>query len=342
MVLLIVAMLGCTRIEPAPVHIDGQALGTTWSVTIGAGQVDAVAARLATEQALASVDAAMSTWRDDSELMRIRRGPGPVEVSPETGAVVMAALDLAKITNGAFDPTVQPLMELWGLHGEARTTAPTQDEVDAALAQVGWQKVTVQPGLGVATVDGGGTALDLSAIAKGHAVDRVSDALKALGARDLLVEVGGDVRGGGQGPNGPWRLGVDWPQEGLEPGEQLAAVVALVDRGMATSGNYRNTYEVDGVRVVHTLDPRTGRPVYGKIASATVVAPDCQTADGWATALMVLGPEAGMAAIEARPELEALLLVPDGDGFRDVQSKGMTKILTQTKSPMKTSEEPAR
>ena len=319
---------GCAPPEPVSLvsphgeesiqELRGEALGTTgmvkWKGSPGADLKPVV------DAALADVDAKMSTWRDDSELSAIRAAEGPVDVSAETVFVVREALVLAEATGGAFDPTVQPLVELWGFHGERRTTAPTDEELKAARDQVGWEKVVVT----ATTVDSGGTALDLSAIAKGHAVDRVSQALSAVHLADHLVEVGGEVRAMGSGSAGPWRLGVDRPEEGLAPGQQLAAIAGLTNVGMATSGNYRNTYEIDGQRVVHTLDPRTGKPALGKVASATVVAPDCRTADGWATALMVLGPEQGLKLVEARPDIDALLLIVGPDGrFDHVQSSKM-------------------
>lgn len=319
------AAVGCASPAPTPAlhELRGEALGTTWSVKWTGDRPAEADADAAIRRALAEVDQRMSSWRSDSELSAIRAASGPVVVSEETAFVVDAALELAHATGGAFDPTVEPLMELWGFRGKHREHAPTDEEIDAARARVGWDKVRLDRADGRPRVDGGGTALDLSAIAKGHAVDRVSHALSALGAADQLVEVGGEVRAHGRGPAGAWRLGVDRPEEGLAPGESLAAVVELVNASLATSGNYRNVYEVDGVRVVHTMDPRTGRPYASNVASASVVAPDCRTADGWATALMVLGETAGLAAIEARPDLEALLIVSGPDGYRPVRSSGM-------------------
>lgn len=309
-------------------EVRGEALGTTWMVK-WVGQPGAEV-KPVVERVLADVDRQMSTWRDDSELAAIRAADGPVVVSEETAFVVREALSLAEATGGAFDPTVQPLMELWGLHGAKREAPPTDDELASVLASVGWARVAVgRDEAGLPTVDSGGTALDLSAIAKGHAVDRISEALSGLHLPDHLVEVGGEVRAMGSGPKGPWRLGVDRPEEGLAPGQKLAAVATLTNVGMATSGNYRNTYEVDGVKVVHTLDPRTGRPALGTVASATVLAPDCRSADGWATALMVLGADQGMPLIEARPELEALLLVSEQGGFKQVRSTGLDPWIPQ-------------
>ena len=314
---------------PAAHAISGEALGTTWNVKWMAtdSPTDDVV-RAAVQGALDEVDRSMSTWRDDSDLARIRAADGPVEVTAETALVVQAALDLAEASGGAFDPTVQPLVELWGFRGEPRTTWPTDAEIGATLDRVGWQKVSVAwPG---PTVDSGGTALDLSAIAKGHAVDRVSHALSDLGLGSHMVEVGGEVRTAGSGPSGAWRLGVDAPADHATPGSELAAVVELSNGALATSGNYRNFYEIDGRRVGHTLDPRTGRPATTEVLSATVVAPDCRTADGWATALMVLGKD-GLPLIEALPDVDAYLLLEGADAA--AQTPGMDDHLSASEAP---------
>lgn len=342
---LLLFAVGCSTPELAPQaeapavaavqQLTGEALGTTYTVKYLVGEIadDDVAAGV--REALASVDAAMSTWRPDSDLSRVRATPGPVVVSEATVEVVEEALSLAEASGGAFDPTVQPLVELWGIHGERRQDVPSAQELAAVMAQVGWERIVVgRDPEGRPTVDAGGTALDLSAIAKGYAVDRVSWALSRLGVANHMVEVGGEVRAHGMGPTGTgWRLGIDRPEEGLAPGAQLEAVVRLTNAALATSGNYRNAYVVDGTRIVHTLDPRVGRPVESGIASATVVAPDCTTADAIATALMVLGEEAGMALIEGRPQVEALLLVLDEGEFRAVKTSGMDAFLVPAGGP---------
>ena len=291
--------------------LHGETMGTTWSVTWVGEDPGGVRERV--EAALDDVDASMSTWRADSDLSRVRNTRGPVPVTGETASVVRSALELAEQTGGAFDPTVQPLVELWGFHGNARDTSPTDEELAAARAAVGYEKVVVTwlPD-GRATVDGGGTALDLSAIAKGHAVDRVSGELSELGLASHMVEVGGEVRVQGHGASGPWwRVGVDRPVLGSLPGDQLAGVVELVNGSVATSGNYRNVVVIDGQRLGHTLDARTGLPAESDALSATVLAPDCRTADGWATALMVFGTE-GLPLVEGAPQVEALILDREG------------------------------
>lgn len=313
--LLLLTACGAPQAVPATgyTRLAGEGLGTTWVVQWSdvPGVYD-TAVREAVLAALRDVDEGMSTWRDDSDLARVRAREGPVAVREDTAFVVREALALAQATGGAFDPTVQPLVELWGFHGGPRQAWPDDEELAAARARVGWQRVSVVLDGGQATVDAGGTALDLSAIAKGHAVDRVLHAVAALGATDIFVEVGGEVRAAGRSPRGgPWTVGIEAPDPGGAPQAAVVATTALANAAMATSGNYRTAYALDGRPVHHTLDPRTGLPAKERVLSATVIAPDCRTADGWATAMMVLGT-AGLPLIEARPMLDAWLVLPDG------------------------------
>lgn len=305
--------------------VSGAAFGAGWKVQwreVGGAGVDPV--QEAVVAALEDVDLHLSTWRDDSELAAVRRGPGPVPVSEETAHVVRRALELAALTGGAFDPTVQPLMELWGLAGEPRTTWPSPEELAAARGLVGWTRVEVGRGAdGRPTVDAGGTALDVSAIAPGHAADRVAWTLAGLGVSDFYADVGGEIRVGGHSPRGgPWRVGVEAPDPDAAPGSTLIARVDVVDGAVATSGNYRTRYELDGRVVHHTMDPRTGEPSTARVLSATVLAPDAATADGWATALMVLGEE-GLALVEAQPLVEAWLVVEGAQGMEARGTRGL-------------------
>jgi thiamine biosynthesis lipoprotein len=325
-ILPLLAIAACAPAPPATRALVGEGLGTSWTVK-WIGPVPAPEVEGAVVEALAGVDAAMSSWRDDSDLARVRAGTGPVEVRPETALVVEEALELAAWSGGAFDPTVQPLVELWGFHGDRRETLPTPEEIEAARARVGWERVRVGWADGRATVDAGGTALDLSAIAKGHAVDRVAAALSRLGVGSYMVEVGGEVRVSGPGPRGGgWAVGVDRPVVDADPGRDLAVVLEITGAAVATSGNYRNAVVLEGRRFGHIFDPRTGRPVQTPVLSATVVAPDCRTADGPATALVVLG-EAGLARMEGLPDVEALVLVADGAGLARRATPGMTALL---------------
>lgn len=301
---------------PHEIRVTGEALGTTWAVTVVTRDrpedypVEELRQRVAAT--LGRVDRGMSTWRDDAELVRFNReiATGPFRFSPETRRVVVAALELARETNGAFDPTVAPLVALWGFGAGARETEPTEEDLRQARARVGWRHLAWdEEGRLVRHVPG--VALDLSAIAKGYAVDAVLIEVARDRPLGLLVEVGGEVGALGPKANGePWRVGIDDP---TAPGSRLETVVGLSGGALATSGDYRQMRIVEGERRSHVLDPRTGRPVQTGVASASVVAPTCMEADAVATALMVMNPDEGMSFVEDRPWLEALLLIREGD-----------------------------
>ncbi|MDB6000178.1 MAG: apbE family protein, partial [Rhizobacter sp.] len=199
-------------------------------------------------------------------------------------------LTLAERTDGACDPTVGPLVELWGF-GPAgrRSSVPSDAHIEAVMARTGWHRL--QRDTEGRLLQPGGVGIDLCGIAKGFGVDRVVDVLADAGIRHCLVEVGGELRARGQRPNGqPWRVAVEAPQAG----SGQAAVLALHDMAVATSGDRWHFFEHDGQRHSHTLDPRTGRPVRHGLASVTVLHAECMQADALATALTVLGPVDGM------------------------------------------------
>lgn len=310
-------------VEPLVASLSGEAFGTTWTAKWHGVPLEEAVAHAAIERTLERIDQRMSTWREDSELSRVREG-GRVHVSGETAHVVEAALALSTVTGGAFDPTVQPLMEAWGFQGSRGPEAPSMDILERARAQVGWQRVSVTHADGESFIDAGGAALDLSAIAKGHAVDEVARALMDLGAPHLMVEIGGEVRTHGVAPGGgAWRLGIDLPKVTSHEGRPLAGVISMENGALATSGNYRNKREYSGQVVFHIMDPRIGKPASSPVGSVSVVAPDCRTADGWATALMVLGLEEGRALVEREPGLEALWLLAEPESFRAEMTEGM-------------------
>jgi thiamine biosynthesis lipoprotein len=274
-------------------------------------EVDEIRGRIVST--LDRVDRGMSTWREDAELARFNRRAGlaPFSFSPETRRVIAAALELARETGGAFDPTVAPLVALWGFGAQAADTPPTVSELEEARRRVGWRHLEWSEG-GRLVRRVAGVQLDLSAIAKGYAVDAVVAELARDRPIGALVEVGGEVRALGAKPGGaPWRVGIDDPDA---PGSRLSAIVLLTGRALATSGDYRRVRVIEGRRLTHVVDPRNGRPVEQKVVSASVIAPTCMEADAVATALMVLAPEEGLAWVEDRPWLEALLMVREAGG----------------------------
>lgn len=306
--------------------LRGETMGTLFSVKVVA-PLDGAAAEILAGAVQAELDAindAMSTYRADSELSRFNasEGDGVFPLTDATLDVLRVAMEVFEETGGAFDITVGPLVNAWGFGAETPETPPDE----AALARLR-QRV----GSGLLVLEGGGARklrpdvyCDLSAVAKGYAVDRVAMLLDARGYTRYMVEVGGEIRVRGVNASGlPWKLGVEKPDSG---GRAVQQVISLTDRAMATSGDYRNYVELRGKRLSHLIDPRTGRPVDHALASVTVLHESCARADAYATALMVLGPNEGMALAE-RLGLAVFMLVRDGTEFRELSSASFTAYL---------------
>lgn len=280
--------------------LRGSSMGTTWSVKMAVPpNVSLPSVRHAIERALGLVVAQMSTWEPASDLCRFNRAPAGSwrSLPDECFTVLSAALDLAAATGGAYDPTVGPLVDLWGFGPPGPVdTRPPAGAVAAARARTGWARVALDPGRRRA-LQPGGVALDLSSIAKGFAVDRVAGVLSELGVTCHLVEIGGELRGRGTKPDGaPWWVAIEHPPTvagaRAAPSDLLIALHAL---SVATSADSPRGFATGGRWHSHTIDPRTGHPVAHGLASVTVLHPACMTADALATALMVLGVEAGLA-----------------------------------------------
>jgi thiamine biosynthesis lipoprotein len=288
-------------------HLQGSTMGTTYSVKLGrpVSRAERQAVEAAVARVLARIDALMSTYRMDSELMRFNRhrSTTPFSVSPETIEVLSEAAKVSELSGGVFDVTVAPLVNSWGF-GAA-------DGVGEASSPVGYTLLQIDSRQRTLTKRAVDLSCDLSAIAKGYAVDRLAEELQRLHHTDYLVEIGGEVRVRGKGATGePWRIGIEQPVAGRGP---IYESVTLQDGALATSGSYRNFREVDGERLSHTIDPRSRRPVTHRLLSVSVVAERAARADALATALHVLGPSEGLALAE-REGLAALLLLEGADG----------------------------
>lgn len=315
-------MWACASREPPPqaLELSGATMGTTYRVTLPGARPDDGAIGAAVRQALERVDALMSTYRADSEVSRLNRHESsePLAVSAETHAVLSAAQAVSSATGGAFDVTVGPLVDAWGFGPPETSEPPSAETVRGLMERTGWQKLVLDTQSPAVRKTVPQLRIDLSAIAKGYAVDLVAEALERLGHRNYLVEVGGEVRAAGRRDAGrPWRIGVERPES---TGRGVHRILQLSDTAVATSGNYRNFREADGQRFGHVLDPRTGRPTANRVVSATVLDPSAMRADALATALLVLGESEGMALAE-REDLAVLLLVEDaGESLREFKS----------------------
>jgi len=290
-------------------------MGTTWTVRLAEplDEEASAAVEWTIEAELEKVDAAMSTWREDSELSALNRhrDTTPFALSADTAAVLAEALRIGDVTGGAFDVTVGPLVEAWGFGAGQANDPPDEATVRELKAATGLDKLRLDPGAGTVTKVVPAVEVDLSGIAKGYAVDRVAEALEALGHERYMVEIGGEVRARGRNPDGEiWRIGIERPDAARG---SLQRIVPLDDAALATSGDYRDFRLVDGVRLTHILDPREGAPVHHRLASVTVLHPSCTTADALATGFMVLGPDDALALAERRG-FAVLLLVRDGQG----------------------------
>jgi thiamine biosynthesis lipoprotein len=290
-------------------------MGTSYRVAIPrlpAG-VDRRVLRAEISSALETVNRQMSNWRADSEISIFNAGAPRswTGISPDTLTVVDKAIYIGRLSEGAFDPTIGPLVDLWGFGpGAAARRVPPRDRIEAALARIGFQHLRTRKAPPAIDKARRGIGIDLCGIAKGFGVDKLAERLEARGVRDYLVEIGGDLRVRGQSARRqPWRIGMERPTAGRRA---VQRIVALDGGAIATSGNYRNFFNNDGTRYSHIIDPRTGAPAEHALASVTVIAPTTMEADGWSTALMVLGPEAGLRL--AKNENLAALFIVNRDG----------------------------
>ncbi len=269
----------------------------TWEVTtfIETSQPLRAGIEAEIQQTLQSVNQRMSTYIPESEVSRFNQSQSTdwIPISPETFAVVQRAQQISQASDGAFDITVQPLVDLWKFGPDkSEFSIPTEQQIETCLQFVGYQKLELQSNPPSLKKSDGRLQIDLSAIAKGYAVDQVCQTLNRMEVDNFMVNVGGEVRASGEkADNEPWLVGIETPSIGVRSAHQ---VIELYHQAMASSGNYRNFHEADGQQFSHTIDPRTGRPVGNTLAGASVIATDCMTADAVATAIMVLGLEKGI------------------------------------------------
>jgi thiamine biosynthesis lipoprotein len=294
--------------------LQGTAMGTRWMTLLSdAADLDSVPLETAIRDRLELIERAMSTWRPDSEISRFNafRGTNWFSVSGDFAWVLGRALKIARASGGAFDPTIYPIVRLWGFDGRQPDMPPSESEVAEVMARVGFEGLEVRIEPPAIRKRNALLEIDLSAIAKGFAVDRVAALLDERGFGSWLVDIGGELRARGISPRGgPWRVGIEAPVVGRRV---IHETVELKQGGVATSGDYRNFIVLGGRRHAHLIDPRRGLPIPQSGLAVSVMAGDCLTADAWATALCVLGPADGLIKAELEG-LAALFLVQSPDG----------------------------
>lgn len=322
-------LVGCgEKIE----EFGGPTMGSHYSLKYVAetASPDAAALKAEVDGLLAEVDRQMSTWRADSDLSAFNRLPaGSCRAMPAPVlALVRAGEQLSADSDGAFDLTLQPLLELWGFGAQSRgERVPSAEQIAAARANIGHRHLRID---GAQLCKDAAVQLDLNSIAAGYTVDRIAARLAELGVHRYLLDVTGELKALGRKPDGsPWRIAIEAPRDDQQVAQRVLALDGL---GVSTSGDYRNYFEEGGKRYSHTLDPQSGAPITHRLASVTVVDPSTQRADGLSTLLMVLGPEQGYAFAESR-DIAAFFVIRTDLGFATRATPAFTRRFGEGENP---------
>lgn len=322
-------MVACDKKTPKVVSLSGFTQGTTYSVIYyNSINIDAEEMKSRVETILDSIDNSLSIYNPNSLISAINNNS-----SKQADSLVLNVLNKSyqiwEMTGGAFDITAGPLINAWGFGPDSQKKFD-ESILDSLMNLVGMKKIKIE-GSEVIKSDPS-MFLDLNAIAQGYSVDIVCKYLLSTGLCSYLVEIGGEVRTEGTKDEGkPWKVAIDKPYDNnMVPGQDIQAIIKLTGQSLATSGNYRKFYEEDGVKYSHTIDPKSGYPVRHKLLSATIIANDCMTADAFATACMVVGPDNARLLIEEYDFLEGYLVFSDENGeFRIWYSEEMLTYLAE-------------
>ncbi|MGO2353878.1 MAG: FAD:protein FMN transferase [Marinomonas foliarum] len=327
--LLLVAATAVYRFSvfsPELVSFSGPTMGTTYTVKFFTTKdvSNATDLKQDVDSALVKVNKLMSTYDSNSELSLFNGSPAGQStiVSEEMAYVIDKALLISEMSSGEYDVTIGPLVNLWGFGpGKREDVVPSQAAIDEAKSRVGYQFLTLD---GLRLTKQKDIYVDLSSIAKGYGVDAVAMVLRDYGVESYLVEVGGEILSKGMKSDGsPWRIAIESPSGGHDIAERI---IAVTDIAVATSGDYRNYFEKNGVRYSHTINPVTGRPITHKLVSVTVIDKTATMADGLATAITALGPDKGLDFAQQNG-IAAYLLVKTDFGFEEYSSKAFEPYL---------------
>ncbi len=328
-ILLLITLLssGCSPSTDSSLQqLSGQTMGTTFTVSI-VGEHQVMPAEIT--GILLDLEAGMSTYRDDSELMQLNRAPQDtwIAVSQPLFEVLALSQAISAFSEGAFDISIAPLVNLWGFGPQQRQqdSLPDSDSINALLADVGYEYLQLDP-LQQAVMKTRNVQLDLSAIAKGYAADQVAALLDAQQLENYLVEIGGEIRSkGGNASGEPWRIAIEQPGNAGE--REALQLIAVNSAGIATSGDYRNYFMLDGLRYSHTLNPDNGYPVNHALTSVTVIADSAARADALATAFLVMG-ESAARTLADNTGIAAYFVEQTADGYRESYSGAFEAYLS--------------
>jgi thiamine biosynthesis lipoprotein len=309
-------------------NFSGFAQGTTYRIVFeNTGKFHSPDLQADVEKILNDFDMSLSLYKDSSVLSRINRNETTV---PDSffSEVFIKSKEISKLTAGAFDVTVGPLVKAWGF-GPDTLRYFSEAKRDSLLKLIGIEKVELRDGAIIKSDPR--ISLDFNAIAQGYSVDVISRYFDDLGIRNHLVEIGGEVRVKGDKSGAMWKIGIDKPVDNnMIPGNNLQAIIKLKDRSLATSGNYRKFYVENGIKYSHTIDPKTGYPAKNQLLSATIIADECAIADGIATACMVMGKDKSIEFMDLHPEFEAFLIYSDESGnFKTWTSESLKKDISE-------------
>lgn len=319
-------LTGCNSEEV--IILRGQTMGTYWQVSVAekmsTTEITELDKKIQAE--LLAVNQQMSTFIADSEISRFNNSPdAAVEISSEMSKVVAAALQISAESDGKYDITVLPLVELWGFAAKKVEKKPTDEEIAAVLPLIGYQKLHLDGN--ILRKDNPAMRIDLSSIAKGYGVDKLAELLVKENRQNFLVDIGGEVRAVGNKFGKAWKIAVEVPEN--RGANSIAEVLDLTDKSLATSGNYRNFIDYDGERAVHTIDPRTGRGAVSNLLSVTVAAENCMLADGYATALMAIGGKDAEKFAEKQKLAVLFIFADEQGGFSVRKNKHWQDIFIQ-------------
>ena len=301
-------VLTIQRQKVQPLKRSQMIMGTMVEITVIPPDDEAIKAAF---EEIKKVDVLMSTYKENSEVSILNR-EGENRLSAETLQVIREAINFSEITGGAFDITCRPLINLWK-KAKKEKVIPSPEQIKEALSLVGYEKILLEGEM--VRFKQKGMQIDLGGIAKGYAVDRAIEALRKNGIRRALVNAGGDLYALGSGPGGEkWQVGIQDPRQE----NKLLGIIKVKDAGVATSGDYRRYFTIEGRRFSHIVDPKTGQTVQDVPMSVTVIAPDATTTDALATGVFVLGPHAGIELIESLPQVEGMIV---GEGMKKIASR---------------------